>query len=200
MPWLQRFLRPAFGFSTPTTYLRNDAFVIYSSGNVRSPLNPPDFLGDQLGTSGLGPRSCRTASLAGTPAGDRYRGSGRFRHMADLNCDVLLQVEKGHGAFECWAFSGVPATRPSWIALVSTGSIRGLEDVADLATEMKAILENSSPEVIVEEILCPEVPSSMNPADYPSRRKLLVLVAAEGAPFRDTAGTTIGRLTNTTQQ
>lgn len=106
--------------------------------------------------------------------------------MADLNWDVLLQVEKGNGAFQCWAFSGVPATRPSWIALVSTGSIRGLEDVADLATEMKAILENSSPEVIVEEILCPEVPSSMNPADYPSRRKLLVLVAAEGAPFRDT--------------
>ena len=50
---------------------------------------------------------------------------------------------------------------------------------------MKAILENSSPEVIVEEILCPEDPSSMNPADYPSRRKVLVLVAAEGAPFRD---------------
>ena len=50
---------------------------------------------------------------------------------------------------------------------------------------MKAILENSSPEVIVEEIPCPEDPSSMNPADYPSRRKLLVLVAAEGTPFRD---------------
>ena len=52
-------------------------------------------LGDQLGTSGLDPRSCSASGLAGTPAGDRYRGSGWLRHMADLSCDVLLQVEKG---------------------------------------------------------------------------------------------------------
>ncbi len=107
--------------------------------------------------------------------------------MADLTCDTLLQVEQPDGAFRCWAFSGVPATRPSWIALVSTGSPAGLSYIAELAAEITAILQSSSPEIVIEQISGNDPPSLMNPANYSNRRKLLVLVAAVGAPFRDLA-------------
>jgi hypothetical protein len=105
--------------------------------------------------------------------------------MAVLTCDVLLQVEQADGTFRCWAFTGVPAARPSWIALVSTGSATGLGYLSDLETELKTILHNSSPEITEEEVPCTVLPSQMNAADYPTRRKLLVLAAAQDAPFQD---------------
>ncbi|MBZ5581050.1 MAG: toll/interleukin-1 receptor domain-containing protein [Acidobacteriia bacterium] len=104
--------------------------------------------------------------------------------MADIECDLLIQAEGEDGKFECHAFSGIPAARRSWIALVSSGSSAGRKRVGELRKELEALLLGSSPTAARTTVPCPAAPEEMNPADYPKRRKVLALVGTEDRPLK----------------
>lgn len=103
-----------------------------------------------------------------------------------LTDEVLLQVEETQGVFRCRKFNGVPAARRAWIVLLSSGSDQSSDYVRSLAAEFEIVLQASSPGVTSEELECPVSPADMNPADYPDRRKLLVLVGSSDSPFQNT--------------
>ena len=105
--------------------------------------------------------------------------------MADLMAEIILQTEEAEGEFRCKAFSGVPAARRSWIAIVSSGSNAGRANVRTLAAELEAALLGGSPQVTCAEIDCPAAPADMDPSVYSDRRKVLVLVGSLDRSFRD---------------
>src|SRR5580765_5988142 len=99
--------------------------------------------------------------------------------------DIILQTEEADGPFRCRGFNGVPSARRSWIVFLSSGSAMGREYVRQLGDELEAILLSSCAEAAVAPVKCPTIPSSMNPADYPDRRKVLVLVGAKDRKVED---------------
>jgi hypothetical protein len=99
--------------------------------------------------------------------------------------DIILQAEDADGSFRCRGIIGVPAARRVWISLVSSGSATGRGYVRQLGDELEAILLSSSAEAALTPMECLTVPSNMNSADYPDRRKVLVLVGAADAKFQD---------------
>jgi len=99
--------------------------------------------------------------------------------------EIILQTEAADGGFRCKAFSGVPASRRCWIASVSSGSAAGRTWVDELAHELEAVLLGSSPQVACQDIDCPAAPTEIDPANYPDRRKVLVLVGSPGHKFTD---------------
>jgi hypothetical protein len=99
--------------------------------------------------------------------------------------DIVLQTEQPDGSFVCQGFTGVPAARRVWIAMVSSGSADGRGYVRQLAGEMQAVLLSSCPDAVMTPMQCPAGPSDILPDDYPDRRKVLVLVGAADRPFRD---------------
>ncbi len=105
--------------------------------------------------------------------------------MAALKSDVLLETEQADGSFRSRSFSGVPASRASRIAIVSSGSAQGGAWVTELAGELEAVLLASSPEVVSTDVVPADHPSSMQPSADPGRRKLLVLVGSRDAKFHD---------------
>jgi hypothetical protein len=107
--------------------------------------------------------------------------------LIDPKYDIVLQIENATGGFDCKGFRGVPAARRSLIAMVSSGAPAGRAHVGELASELETVLRASSPQVACDDIACPSAPDQMNPADYPDRLKLLVLVGSAGAVFRDLA-------------
>jgi hypothetical protein len=105
--------------------------------------------------------------------------------MADIADDILIQAEQADGTFHCHAFSGVPAARRAWIALVSSGSAQGRALVKELCSELEAVLLGSSPTVTKKEVPSPANPEAMVATGYANRRKVLALVASEDKPLDD---------------
>jgi hypothetical protein len=105
--------------------------------------------------------------------------------LAEIEAEVLVQAEQSDGTFRCHGFWGIPASRRSWVALVSSGSARGRTLVRELQEELEAVLLSSSPMAEKKEVACPTAPDAMLPADYPNRRKVLALVASEDQPLGD---------------
>jgi hypothetical protein len=99
--------------------------------------------------------------------------------------DIVVQTEVSEGKFECRGFSGVPAARRSWIAIVSSGSDEGRLSAAKLAEEMEAALLGSGPQVTVNDIDGALAPSATNHSDEADRLKLLVLVGHANHRFQD---------------
>lgn len=103
--------------------------------------------------------------------------------------DVIVQVEKADGSFKCRAFTGVPAARRSFIAIVSSGwpadqKTAGQETAAKLAAELEAALLESNAEVRVETIECPSTPDLFDVKADDGQVKLLVLVGSTDKPFQ----------------
>jgi len=97
-----------------------------------------------------------------------------------------MQVEERVGTFAGYAFTGVPAAHRSWMAISASGGATSIRFARELADELRAVLLESSPQVA--ETAIPGVdPSGLALTDYPTRRKVLVLVAAMGEPFVDRA-------------
>ncbi len=103
----------------------------------------------------------------------------------DVKAEVWLQTERSDGEFECVCFTGVPTSRPSWIAIVSNGTDTSRKYAAELSKDLEAILINSGPEVVRSTMDCPVAPQDMQVKQYPQRRKVLVLTASEDAQFDD---------------
>jgi len=105
--------------------------------------------------------------------------------MGALKSDVLLETEQADGSFRSRSFCGVPASRASRIAIVSSGSAQGRAWVTELAGELEAVLLASSPEVQSADVVPGDDPSRMHPAADSGQRKLLVLVGSRDAKFHD---------------
>jgi len=98
--------------------------------------------------------------------------------MPVSSCDVLLQIEQPNGDWKCTGFRGVPAATRSWICVASAGSPLGRQTAAELGQQLAAALTAASPDVRVEEVDCPGLPATLDPAAHPDWQKLLVLLAA----------------------
>ena len=98
--------------------------------------------------------------------------------------DILLQTEITPGVFRCLGFTGVPAAGRSWICITSSGGETLLHGQR-LTTELEAVLLGSSPSVKMTEFDCPAAPDTFSPADYPKRRKVLVLLGSVQEPIAD---------------
>jgi hypothetical protein len=104
----------------------------------------------------------------------------------DTAHDVILQVEGPAGTFSGYGFSGVPAARPSVIALYASGTNDSITLVGELADELRTVLLESSP-CVIESAVGGADPAALADGDHPERRKVLVLVAAASEPFVDNA-------------
>lgn len=99
--------------------------------------------------------------------------------------EIVLQVEQADGRIRCTGFSGVPAARASWVAVVSSGSAAARQHAEALGSELETALLASSPVVQAAVIDCPDPPETFDPARYSDRRKVLALVGSRDRPFDD---------------
>ncbi|WP_413988039.1 toll/interleukin-1 receptor domain-containing protein [Labrys okinawensis] len=114
----------------------------------------------------------------------RHQETIAERKMPGGTGDVIVQIEKADGSFECRAFTGVPAARRSFIAIVSSGSVEGSKTAGELGAELEAVLLGSNAEVRVETIDCPSTPDRFDVKADDTQVKVLVLIGSTQMPFQ----------------
>src|SRR5258708_16687181 len=100
---------------------------------------------------------------------------------------VIVQIERPDGGFDCLGFAGIPIVNPVFIAITSATTPQARNDLGDLHSELLRELGTLAPQMRSVTVPCRGVapdPAGCHAEGEAECQKLVVLVGDDGQPIR----------------